>query len=784
MPTGDRRIEIYPKRLLSLTGVDTQFLKYLIGEIDEVMAAIFSGAEGTLDTDTVGITSSANDVFTLDYSSASKGVTGNGKLIDLSLVNGTDITSAIPFENTNTIPYYVGIRHQEVPYQKVEENPLTLDAEYPSQKQTYGEQGAPTSVTDNTTYIRIILNTITESGVDHSGRKVKVWLADPVSVVDSVAFHEGTIAYSAPNNYVDISYSGADGPLGQDTSSGPPSTTASDYVVFIEGATWRRNTDLRTDPTNYWFIGIITGNGPAATPVAFDLSDQNPALLISLDRAYDGIAGSGSGRQVTVDSGAVLLKVPGTGGSGDDHKAALRVERIGDAVTAGICVEAIADENNGASIAGLQALISGTDLETEESVTQAGSDLLNFTRGAVDLVTAGVARETDLVWITNISGHNGLYTIDARNSLTQLKLLNLDGSAISSWDTLSGNATILRPQIWSAHPSFSSASSPKADALKGTAFARTPVRIFPFGSTAVQLYSSTDPPAVRSSFSSNALFNGYGALLNPDADEKLVVDPTNIPARIGKMVEFKGHVDGAGRVWEFCGREGRPHHFSDDFNYVPAAWTSSNPSLPAALDLKYTTAFLGALSDIFMTTANQDANHGGVVELKSGVSSGNYAALRAVDGLWVLKNNPVIIFFRFAVASTADRIDYLRFRSNSTSHMIGFYRSTGGAGGNNWRAFTDDGTTLRESSDLFSPTADTFYNFIMVVTSDTGVYFHTSGSGGTPTALVSFDHTGLAANVGFRLEAHVETSDGSTKSGYLDYWEIEDATLMYSGAYA
>jgi len=788
MPTADRRLNVYPKRLLSLTGLGAQFIEYLIGQIDEIGATIFSGACGTLDSDSVYLDSSSNDTFDVDTTDAHKGITGAGKIIDLDLITGTGVKTSVPFENTNAVDYQVGVRHQEVPYSAVEANPLTGLPNYPSYKQTYGEMNNPTSVTDNTTYIRLIINTITESGVDHSGRKVKVWMTSPVSVVSSVAFYEGTSGYTGGNNYVDIPYSGADGPLGQDTGSDPPSTAAGDYVVFIEGVTWRKNVNLLADPTNYWFIGVVTGSGSPSTPTGFDISDQKPALLISIDSAYDGILGSGSGRSVVVDSGAIALR-PGASGSGDYHNALLRVFRIADTEVSGIGVESIARSHAGASFAGLETWTSGTDLQDEEPVTLASTNTINFTRSgpAPNLTAAGVNKALDLVVLhDDLGALAGLYLIQSVASGTQLLLRELDGTTPGSWGTSSGTASIVRPQLWAAGDTFAtSAPAGTGDLLKGVAIGR-PVTIYQPGSSddPLSLYSSAG--ALGAYFDSDFSLHCPGAYLQPTAGatgEIVSINcSTGIPSGIGKALQIAGRNPSKTdlcRVWEACGREAGPHGFKDDFLYRASQWTTG---IPTQLGLIYSEATYGASSNLAMEGA-ADLSHGGVLGISAGdTSSGGYQEIRAFNNNWYLKDNWVMLFFRFAIVTASDRVDTLRLKSESTGHEIGFYRDTAGAGGNNWRAYTDDGTTRYESGDLFTPTINTFYNFIMVMTSDTQVYYYSDGMSGAPATLDCFDVSGLSSAVAFQLQARVYASSTTTVKGLLDRWEIEDDNIMYSGA--
>jgi hypothetical protein len=792
MPTGDKKVNIYNKRLLSRTAMKVEFLDFLSDENDAIVNAMFVGASGTLDSDKIGLSSTGNDVFSIDTSAAQKVVVSGGQIIDLTGITGTGITDDIPFKNTAATPYYVGVKFAEVE-DGLELNPRTGDPEYPRLKQSFGRVDTPDSLVDTPgVKLRINVDSITEAGVDHSGRSCKVWLVDPVGLTEVSAFATETVQYDGAN-YIEVTYSGADGPLGQDTGSAPPSTTALDYKVFIEGVSWLE-ADIRADKT-YAFIGIITGNGPAATPVAFDLADQLPALLISLDRAYDGILGSGSGREVFLDAGAITITC--AGGSGDTHRAALRVDRAGDTENSGICAELIADEDRGASVAGLEPLAVAGSLLAVEDVTQAGADLLNFVGGAAALQTALVNPLTDIVWIKDIAGYSRLYLIDAVNSQTQLQLLNLDGSAIAAWDTLSGTASILRPQLWAAGPNFAhSALGGDADGLKGVCMARTPVSIFPYGNQGLRLYNSAVPSVLRTFFSSTALMNAYGATFTPEgkAGDYVILNPVpgGLGSRIGVMLHAKGINDAqdSGRVIEGCGRIGTPHRHYDDFNYLPTGWTTSlpGPAMPASLALKYTLATFGATSDILMMPqgGNNEFFHGGVLALRvEALAGGEYAEINTPDGIWYPKTAFCMLFFRYAFdADKTNRVEHLMLRSGSTTHQVGFeYDDSLSAG---WRGFIIDGAGAKTyTASLGTPAASTFYNFIVVIT-DEAASFHTSMAPSTaPVALPLWAGglTGLAANISFYQQARSYNTGapGGTKDSYLDYWEMEDDHIHYSG---
>jgi len=309
MATGDSRIAIFVDRLLSKTALGDQFFDYLNDKIDQALSALFQGQDGTLSSGQVDLTSTANDTITLDLSAANEGIVEGGQVITLSAV--AFWTDEVPFENATGVDYYVGVPYASTP-SEVGLNPRKGNPEYLAYQDTWGMVGNPDSVTDvPNVEISLVVDDLTEAGVTHAGRLARVWLATPQSGEETVAFWEGSVVWDGSNNVLEIPYTNPDGPLGQDTSTLPPSTNAGDYEIHIYGPRISRNTDLRPD-NEYWFLGTVTGNGPSSTPVVFDTSDQFSVFLITLDAAYDGI-GSGGGRIINVDSGPIESRIYSSG---------------------------------------------------------------------------------------------------------------------------------------------------------------------------------------------------------------------------------------------------------------------------------------------------------------------------------------------------------------------------------------------------------------------------------------------------------------------------------------
>lgn len=260
MSTGHKKVNIYLKKFLPQQQITENFLDYLQKLILESYATIWQ-SNGIFVPD-IAITqlfsSSAPDTF--DLVSPLKGTDGpQGHYLNLDAID----LQQIPFQNSNGIPYYVGARYAEIP-ESTEINVRTGAIKYVFFKEAVGELADPDSVVDDgDETLTIIVDSVFEAGVSHAGRKVIVWLKDPVSQADT--FEECTVLWDGSNNYIETTTA-----LGQ--TIGNISVDESSYTVFAKGVTVRRNTDLRLDQ-DIMFLGIVEGAGAGNSPTVFDQSD-------------------------------------------------------------------------------------------------------------------------------------------------------------------------------------------------------------------------------------------------------------------------------------------------------------------------------------------------------------------------------------------------------------------------------------------------------------------------------------------------------------------------------
>lgn len=446
MPTGDRRANIYNKRNMPEEAWDLHFFRFLDDKINDSTRAAFLNS-GVLGDGTIGLTGPlpATDVFGLDITVEDRVMDGYGHIMDLGNWISEYGAGALQsfFENSLGVDYYVGIRYQEMA-NDVERNPRSSEPEYPWFKDIIGEKGAPDSVTDNGTYIRLEIDGILENGVDHSRRPVWVYLNNPVSPDDSIAYYTGTIGYSGGINYVDITYTPTAGPLGQTAPEFPISTDALDYAVIVPGVSWFRNTDISTD-SNYAFIGKVTGAGAGVTPTVFDISDQRPVFLISLDRAYraNSLADPAPGRTIYADKGSVVIQQSATASRDeDDSNTGLLFNGLPqDFPYYSFPFAVYLNEYSayGSAYSTFKNLANLSELLSSESVTLgAASNTVTFTRGAVDLTVFkndfinNYNNSVFLLVSSSANDQDGLYIVDWSSVTTNtLDVSGLDGSTPS-----------------------------------------------------------------------------------------------------------------------------------------------------------------------------------------------------------------------------------------------------------------------------------------------------------------------------------------------------------------
>lgn len=432
MATGAKRVNITSKRFMSEQSYADYFFDYLDALILNVTSKVWSSQRGVFGA--ASLVSGGNDLFSVTTLPI-EFLDGNGNIVTLDSSEGT----AVPFENESAIDYDVAIKHVEIPF-GVFANSRTGNPFYDAFEDRVGDSADPGSVSEASGMLTINVNSVFESGVDHSGRKVTVWLKQPVSNVESVAIERDlVVSYSAPNNTVTTAAL-----LGQ--TPGMASTTASDYTVAAQGPTVRRNTNLQTTAP-YAFIGTVTGGGAGNPPSGFSTTGQidvSDGINPDLQEAYE------NGRTIVPNGVSTAGEVNiNTTDAGSDYRAALAIDRRGsDGNEDGsACAYFLQDPDSGVAIGVLTTLTDSTNLQTSEPADKSGTNNLDFTRGGVDLTTVVDPRH-DLVLLTGYSSVNGLFLINQVVDANTLEVKQLgNGGDPASWPVESGNAQILRARM-------------------------------------------------------------------------------------------------------------------------------------------------------------------------------------------------------------------------------------------------------------------------------------------------------------------------------------------------
>lgn len=259
MPTDDLLAYFTNKKLLPYDVMETYLFRYLKGLAETVLADQYRKS-GVIDTQA---TVSSPATGQVSVAGAFTAMDGAGHHLEFGAADAR--LTAVPFENTTSIVYHMGLREVEI-VNEVDVNPRTGAPEYRCSKETIGTLGTPDAVTDNGSNITLRVDSVTESGVSHAGRTVRVYLVTPQALSWAGAYEDLTVSWTGTNNEVTTS-----GLLGQ--TAGLVSTIAADYVVVEIGPVLVRQStlDLRT-ATGVCFLAAITGNGGGAPTI--DHTDQ------------------------------------------------------------------------------------------------------------------------------------------------------------------------------------------------------------------------------------------------------------------------------------------------------------------------------------------------------------------------------------------------------------------------------------------------------------------------------------------------------------------------------
>lgn len=272
--TGDQFVNITDKRILGYEDFGEYFLNHLRWAIEIVLSKVYTKS-GTFGSSKIGLSSVSNDTFRLLANG--EGVSSEGHLFEYY-----DSLTDYAFENANGQTYEVGFAYSEHPV-ALAINPRTGQPEFTRYEEYCGGEttGAGGPIIDNGTTLTIDVSGTVEPGVDNSGREVRVWknIPGPNATSMSVAVETCTVQWG-DLGYGNVNYVTTVAQFGQDTVE----TSLGEYSCQLLGPYVSRDSSIASN--GYWFIGAITGNGPAATPTGFSDTNQN-IIPFSLSESQD-----------------------------------------------------------------------------------------------------------------------------------------------------------------------------------------------------------------------------------------------------------------------------------------------------------------------------------------------------------------------------------------------------------------------------------------------------------------------------------------------------------------
>jgi N-acetylneuraminic acid mutarotase len=270
MSTGAEFVNFVSKQLVSISDLRDGTFGYLRERSREIGSLAY-GSDGTFSDTPIGLTSSGNDLFTVDHGGRLC-TDGEGNILDCSAcVDGlVDFMEDIEFPNVNLTAYYVALKYAERPV-AAEVNPVFGSFYYTATREFIGESGDPSAVVDNGANLTF---TITNLAPLATSRKAWVWLKIP-QTKESTWIELCDVVWDGTHNKITTV-----GKLGQ----GATSTTAADYTVLVPGPSF----GLTEFGDGYMNIGVVRGAGAGNTPSSFFVEDQT-LFTVDLSTVSDAL---------------------------------------------------------------------------------------------------------------------------------------------------------------------------------------------------------------------------------------------------------------------------------------------------------------------------------------------------------------------------------------------------------------------------------------------------------------------------------------------------------------
>ena len=264
MATGDKFLAVKTKTRIGYAEFKDWVLAYFRRRAEDVVLMTWDDVAGL----STPLTITGSGVDEVSFTPTSHSATdGLGAIMHPTAADHTSIS----FENTAATDYYFGYINAidpdtgelGIPSAPIVKNPRTGVNEYKTFTEVIGVAAAPDSVTYLSPTIEFVVDSVTQAGVDNSGRTVRVLKRVPATIDDAVAIEDLVVTWDGSNNKITTT-----GDLGQ----GAVSTTASDYTVVLLGPKVSTVDFITTPAAGVVPIGAVTGNG--GTPSTFDTSMQ------------------------------------------------------------------------------------------------------------------------------------------------------------------------------------------------------------------------------------------------------------------------------------------------------------------------------------------------------------------------------------------------------------------------------------------------------------------------------------------------------------------------------
>lgn len=323
MSTGQIFSKLYNKKVMSLAQIKDSFMDVLKQYMKDAVSRAYD-RPGSFRA-AIGITASTtpNAIDIGSTAPTSWATDGQGGVIKLSNPVASLQTIKLP---PVAQAFDVGLQVVEVE-DGVEVNPRTGKYEYAQIKESLGTLGNPSAASFDagTGIITLQLDTLFESGYNHAGRNVRIWLVPvteggigPQSNDYSVAFEDQVVQYDGTHNYVTLSV----GRLGQ-SNVATVSTTLANYRVWAPGPTVVRHavTDLST-ASGVLYLGTVTGTAGtgAIDPGNINVTGQPVVAITMSDLSKVLRIGTNGGIKIKVkadalDSGEPQIQVVNSSGA-------------------------------------------------------------------------------------------------------------------------------------------------------------------------------------------------------------------------------------------------------------------------------------------------------------------------------------------------------------------------------------------------------------------------------------------------------------------------------------